>query len=259
VNVRRSILGCLALLAFEVFSLAAGPAAARRESIPFPNSMAALGDSLTLAAGTGDPEGADSWSTGTNRAVASHYLHILAANPRIKGKNFDFAIIGASDLRPQAEQAVARGVDYVTIMTGEGDACSGPSGPPVGNLDATLRVLSKGLPKAHVLVTSVRDMVRYMEVLATNKDVRGLVLCGSAPVGSRPAAFAALRKRLAATNTLLAKICSRYPQCRYDGGAVFNMPVTLADISVDDPSHPSRQGQRKIAEVTWKATFPFGR
>ena len=41
------------------------------------------------------PYTTDSWATGTNPAVNSHYLRILVANPAIKGKNYNFTTLEA--------------------------------------------------------------------------------------------------------------------------------------------------------------------
>jgi hypothetical protein len=43
-----------------------------------------------------------------------------------------------------------------------------------------------------------------------------------------------------------------------DRNAVFRMPVAYRDLATDYV-HLSVAGQRRIAEVTWRATFPFGR
>src|SRR3954468_10468260 len=53
-----------------------------------PSSMAALGDSLTRGCGAGGAAGdvpAESWTTGTDPAVNSHYSRLLAQNPAISG------------------------------------------------------------------------------------------------------------------------------------------------------------------------------
>ena len=69
---------------------------AAQRGVPYPASMAALGDSLTLAFDASAV--AYSWSTGTTRSVQSHYLRILAANPAIKGKAYNLAV-GGRDVR----------------------------------------------------------------------------------------------------------------------------------------------------------------
>jgi hypothetical protein len=77
----------------------------------WPNSMASTGDSITQAFNTGTVWLTDatwnSWSTGTNSNVDSHYLRILANNPRILGKHYNDARSGAKmiDLNSQINNA----------------------------------------------------------------------------------------------------------------------------------------------------------
>lgn len=251
-------LAFLVPLVLVVLCVAAATARAAPSGLPYPNSMAAIGDLLTLD----DPLLAnppDSWSTGTNPAVNSHYLRILAANPAIKGKIYNFT--GQEiDLTAEAKEAVAKHVDYVTIGPIEDDTCQGTASPAkvAAKLEATLRILTAGLPNARVLVTSTRDVARLIRVLDQNHDLRGFPVCGT-QVGASAAELARLHQRFVAVNKALAQVCARYRQCRFDGNAVFKMPLTLADISTTDHFSLSAKGHRKLAEVTWKVTFPFGR
>jgi hypothetical protein len=235
----------------------AASALAAPTTFPYPNSIAAIGGTLTLDDPT-NPNPPDSWSTGTNPAVDSHYLRILAANPAIKGKNYNFST-QEIDVAAEARQAVARRVEYVTVAAPEFDLCGGASAAQVGaRLAAALRILAAGLPNARVLVTSARDAARLLRVLNQNTDLRGITVCGT-QVGASPPVLTRLHQRFTAANSALARVCARYRQCRFDGNAVFEMPLALADISPIDNFSPSVNGQRKLAEVTWKATFPFGR
>ncbi len=71
-------------------------------SPPAPNSIAAIGDSITRAADVccwyGDHP-ANSWSTGGASwdGVASHYERIRALNPEIAGRNYNNAVSGATE------------------------------------------------------------------------------------------------------------------------------------------------------------------
>ena len=230
----------------------------RRARVPYPNSMAAIGDLLTLD----DPLLAnppDSWSTGTNPAVNSHYLRILAANPAIKGKIYNFT--GAGD-RPhgggKGSRREASGLRDDRTDRGRHVPGDSLAAKVAAKLDATLRILTAGLPNARLFVTSTRDVARLIHVLDQNRDLRGFPVCGT-QVGASAAELARLHQRFVAVNKALAQVCARYRQCRFDGNAVFKMPLTLADISTADNFSLSVKGHRKLAEVTWKATFPFGR
>src|SRR5947208_13261229 len=112
----------IVLLALVALALLAPKAADAR--IAYPKSIAATGNSLTRAAGTGflpwtdNPAG--SWSTGTDASVNSHYLRLLALNPKIRGKNYNDARSGAKmgELATQLGAVVAQRADYVTVDRG---------------------------------------------------------------------------------------------------------------------------------------------
>ena len=65
-------------------------AAAAATPLPLPDSMVAVGDSITQAASSAGSLGSDapqnSWSTGTSTSVNSHYLRLLALGAPISGK-----------------------------------------------------------------------------------------------------------------------------------------------------------------------------
>jgi len=50
-------------------------------------------------------------------------------------------------------------------------------------------------------------------------------------------------------------VCTRFRNCRFDGGAVYREPFTMADISPVDYFHPSLEGQAKLAATTWAAGY----
>src|SRR5262245_28317234 len=105
------LLAAAAATATTAAVVVSSAASAAPQKIPYPSSMAALGDSLTLAYTT--PNGvADSWTTGTTPVVKSHYLRLLLANPQIKGKAYNLAESGATfaEMKAQARKAIARHV-----------------------------------------------------------------------------------------------------------------------------------------------------
>src|SRR5437868_1803678 len=77
----------------------------------YPDRLAATGASATTAYNTCPTPGtncpANSWSTGTNRAVNSIYLRIRALHPEIEGNNFNDAVAGSKMARLQTQFAVA--------------------------------------------------------------------------------------------------------------------------------------------------------
>src|SRR5688500_14883985 len=124
-RLRPAVLGLVAALAAAL--AVSAPAAAP----PVPSSMSSLGDSITRgfnACGWYVDCTSRSWSTGGS--VNSHYTRIRALQPAITGRNFNDARTGArmADLNGQAQTAVARGVQYVTILVGANDACRSTEG-----------------------------------------------------------------------------------------------------------------------------------
>jgi lysophospholipase L1-like esterase len=110
-------------------TLTAGPSGAATPALP--NSMAAIGDSITQAFDACCWYGnhpANSWSTGWAGwdGVRSHYERILAHKPAISGHNYNDAVSGArmSDAPGQAALAVSQGAKYVTILMGANDVCT---------------------------------------------------------------------------------------------------------------------------------------
>jgi hypothetical protein len=88
---------------------------------PLPSSIAAIGDSVTQAFDVCCFYGnwpRHSWSTGydADDGVASHYEHIRARNPAIRGRRHNNAVSGAKmdDAPGQAQAAVGQGAQYLT-------------------------------------------------------------------------------------------------------------------------------------------------
>src|ERR1041385_4689822 len=81
------------------FVALAGGRVARAETIPYPDAMASTGDSITRAFNSSVVPWIEapwnSWSTGGNPTVSSHYTRILAANPQIFLHNWNDARSGA--------------------------------------------------------------------------------------------------------------------------------------------------------------------
>jgi hypothetical protein len=62
-----------------------------------------------------------------------------------------------------------------------------------------------------------------------------------------------VRERIVQYNGVLADVCAEYVLCRFDGNAVFRYPFQPRHVSTRDYFHPSRDGQRALAQVTWSA------
>ncbi|SDY36805.1 Lysophospholipase L1 [Micromonospora pattaloongensis] len=239
-----------------------------------PSSMAALGDSITAGFGSCLALATcqrNSWSTGDGLRVDSHYRRIMAANPKIRGHAHNHAVPGAraAGLAGQARRAVSSNVEYVTVLIGANDACRGRIEDMTGvaafraDVDRGLAVLRAGLPRARVLVVSIPDLYRLWEV--GHADARAarawshgicpaLLANPTSTAGTDARRRTTFRARVDAYNRQLAAACRAYgSRCRYDGGAAHRVRFGLDMLNPLDWFHPDRDGQNRLAAVTYRA------
>jgi lysophospholipase L1-like esterase len=243
---------------------------------PVPNSMASLGDSITRgfnACGWYSDCTNESWSTGGDTAINSHYLRILKVNPAISGHNLNDAKTGAKavDLDAQAATAVTQGVDYVTVLMGANDACTSSESTmtPVATfrsqVEAALTRIKNGLPNARVFVASIPDVKRLWFIGKDSSSARsawsGFKICQSMLLNPQSTAQAdvdrraRVQQRVIDFNTQLQQVCALNPHCRYDGNATFNYPFVFSQVSGWDYFHPNKSGQTALASTTYAAGF----
>ncbi len=237
--------------------------------------MDALGASVTVGFNTDCPEGwidcpDNSWATGTNLAVDSVYLRLLALNPGLRDHNANDAESGTGmvALDGQAESAVQRGVDLVTIAMGLNDACGRRTGVMTDvsefrdEFRRAMDTLTTGLPRARVHVVSIPDLYRRWETFHTvprvmkawRAQVPYCQTMFTRPTSKAPADVhrrAAVRARVVEYNAALAEVCATYPACTTDGGAAFRAPIVLTEFSTHDYWHPNIAGQAALAKLAW--------
>ena len=273
-SLRRAVRLFATLAVVAVFALPGSTA----EAADIPNSMSALGDSITRgfnACGFFFDCTNRSWSTGTYSAVKSHYQRILAKNSAISGKNHNDARRGAkmADLNGQATSAASRKVQYVTILMGANDACTSSESTMTqvstfrSQLDQALTTLKNGLPpNASVFISSIPDAYRLWYIGKDNSSARGAWsaygICQSMLANPTSTAQADVtrrnnvRQRIVDFNAQLADACSLYgANCKFDSNAVFNYQFVLSQVSTWDYFHPNTAGQTVLADVTYKAGF----
>jgi lysophospholipase L1-like esterase len=262
------------VLAWTLAALWATPAVAVE---PVPNSMAALGDSITVAATTCDDQlecRQNSWATGTNATVNSHYQRILAKNPQIQGRAYNFAVNGdwSAGLMDQTINAVAAEVDYITLLVGGNDACAAseaemtPVATYAQRVGAALDLISTELPDTRIFVSSVPDLYRVWQVGRNDWFARwywGTTgVCHSMlanPTSTKPVderRRLRVRQRVIDYNTVLQQECSIRAHCKFDDNALFNYPFTASDLSWDW-FHPGIPGQKAFAEISYQAGFDW--
>jgi len=266
----RAILG--AILGAAVLFL---PVSA--QAVSYPDSMASTGDSITRAYNTGlfpyTDNAAGSWSTGTNTSVASHYSRLLALNPAIRGKNFNYARSGARmvDLNGQLASVASRNVDYVTVLMGGNDICTSSPATMTSVADFSAQFtlamdnFTRSSPNTRVFVASIPRVQRLWSTLKNNGTAR-LVwsvfgVCQSMlknPLSTAAADVArrtAVDEREQAFNGVLESVCATHAHCLFDGNATFDYAFSTADISTRDYFHPSLTGQKNLAAGTWAVSY----
>jgi hypothetical protein len=182
---------------------------------------------------------ANSWATGTNPAVSSVYLRILAKNPAIKGHDFNLAQQSATvdDLLIQAQQALALkpkpGLFLVQIMDAD-MVCPATHGDYAtfrSKLITALGVLARGAPHSRIFVVSQWGSPTTYRKALRPAQRQQFVAGDQGGGGTGPCAFIDPRGRLvpkeaARLETIihgyearLAAGCRRVPRCTYDRGA----------------------------------------
>ncbi len=263
-----------ALLLIVLLTALSTPDSAAAAALP--NSIASTGDSMTRAFNTGPVPFTDatwnSWSTGTAASVNSLYLRILAQNASIAGKNYNDAKTGANmaDLNGQVLTAVSQNVDYVTILMGANDVCASSESAmtPVQTFHdqfvQAMESLKNSARSPRVYVVSIPDVYHLWELFHKDQSARtawaAIGLCQSLLANPTSTAQAdadrraRVRQRNIDFNTQLQQVCGQYPQCHFDGNAVFDAKVVKRDVSTRDYFHPSLDGQAKLATVAWNAS-----
>jgi lysophospholipase L1-like esterase len=233
-----------------------------------PKIVASLGDSITRAfnpdrSSAFKEEVEYSWSTGTEPYIRSHVDRLRSLGADIDEVHNN-ALSGArsADLRRQMRQAIKQNADYVTIQIGSNDLCA-VDGPSVEqfreNVRAALAKYAKQMPQGRIFLTSTPDLYRLWEVLKGNVNAQTIWstfrICPSMLTSRNDAQREATIEKQKAYNDTLRDLCAEFPQCRFDDYAVFRNDFTKTDVSNVDYFHPSIDGQRRLAEITWRAGF----
>ncbi|MEV7613750.1 SGNH/GDSL hydrolase family protein [Streptomyces sp. NPDC089799] len=233
-----------------------------------PASIAAVGDSITrgfdaCSVFADCPEA--SWATGNDPEVQSLASRLLGA-AEAPARSWNYAATGSrmADLPAQLSEAAAHRPDLVTVMVGSNDACrqTASAMTPVpafrADFEKGLAELRRSSPKSQVYVSSVPDLLRLWE---TGKDspmgrqIWKLGICPSMLAKAESTAPAAVarreqvRARVVAYNQALREVCAKDELCRYDGGAVFQYPFSVEQLSRWDWFHPGKNGQARLAEL----------
>jgi PKD repeat protein/lysophospholipase L1-like esterase len=255
-------------------ALVPAAAAAAGPTLPFPDTMAAVGDSITQAASSAGSLGADapqnSWSTGTSTTVNSHYLRLVAAGAPISGQNHNRSVSGAKMIGLQAQMATLATLDpdYLTVLIGGNDICTPTEAQMTSVADfraqfqAAMASLRAGSPATSVYVVSIPRVYGLYELFRGNWWARFIWSIGGVcqsllanPTSTNQADVdrrARVDQRNRDFNQVLAEVCAgaAAQPCLWDGGAAFNTAFVASDVS-GDYFHPSVAGQAKLSAVSW--------
>ena len=266
------ICGALCLVSVAAAVAVAAPIASAAP--PLPNSIAAIGDSMTQAADVccwyGDHP-AQSWSTGGGAfdAISSHYERILALKPSVYGHNYNDSVSGAKmrDAQTQAQAAVTQRARYVTILMGANDLCTGSvttmTAPETfrAQFSAAMETLASGLPQgAHVFVSSIPNVYLLYQLFKDNATAQFIWslagICQSllSPSNTDADRQAVVERELQ-LNAILGEVCGLYSFCLFDNNATYHYPFTSAHVSKLDYFHPSLAGQATLAQLTWQNSW----
>lgn len=268
----------IALLAALVFSGLLSSAVSADTAPPLPDTMAAVGDSITQAASTGGSLGVDypqnSWSTGTSSTVNSHYLRLLALGAPISGQNNNRSVSGAKAAGLNAQMLTLDGLDpeYLTVQIGGNDVCTDTVAQMTSVDDfraqfaTAMATLASVSPATHVYVVSIPDAYQLWSLFKGDWWARFIWSVGGVcqsllanPTSTQQVDVdrrAAVRQRNIDYNLKLADVCGLYPNCHFDGDAIFNTKFTTSDVA-GDYFHPSIAGQAKLAAASWNVGYSW--
>jgi lysophospholipase L1-like esterase len=259
------------------------PAAAAGPSLPPPESMAAVGDSITQAASTGGSLGADypanSWSTGTNTTVNSHFLRLRALNPAITATNASVSGAKVVHLDGQMRSLASVQPGYLTVLIGGNDLCTDTVGEmtatatfedqfrtamttllgnaSVAGVSPDTRVYVVSIPDVYQLWTLFKDSWWARTVWAAGDICQSLLANPTSTQQADRDRRALVRQRNMEYNTALAKVCAEFAsRCHWDGNAAFSTVLARSDVSADY-FHPSTSGQARLAATSWAAGYAW--
>jgi lysophospholipase L1-like esterase len=250
----------------------AAAAVAEAQTPPLPDSMAAIGDSITQAVDVCCFFGnwpSHSWSTGAGvlDGIASHYERIRARNPAIRGHRWNNSVSGAkmADAPGQARATVGQGAQYVTILMGANDLCGWdgtltPTATFRAQFAETLDTLRAGLPASHVFVASIPNLHQLWSILRANPVAQAVWhTAGICPsmlnFFNSPADRQAVIDRERELNDTLRDVCASWSNCRFDNYLTYNYNFTPSKVSKLDYFHPSLSGQATLATLSWNASW----
>ena len=237
----------------------------------YPDSLAVVGHSQATGENTTPYENGDTktntWASGTNPAVRSIYLRLLAAHPQIKRHVVNAAQGGAtiSDIEQQARGVAASHPDLLLVQAIDNDLTC-PATP------ADVRAYGRGVASLLDTVESASSSTRvfmvsqygsprtYVQsltlaqrrVLAATMGPPGPCVFVDPDGNLVPRETRRLERIIVAYEHIQAKVCDTHRNCAHDHGAFSNAVERPGDYT-DDLNHLSIQGHARAATLAWRA------
>jgi lysophospholipase L1-like esterase len=232
--------------------------------------MAAAGDSITIAYNAASygsfPQ--YSWSTGTASTLNSLLQRLqVASATTISGVNVAQVGANSTGLAGQVTSAIAAQADYLTVEIGANDACTPTVAgmTPVADFQARIKA---GLTQFHnakvdnkIFVASIPSLYRMWSISKGKFGARLIWSAGAVcqSMLANPTSTTTtdenrrltVQARVNAYNAALEAECRLLPRCTFDNHTVANYHFTATHISTADYFHPSVEGQRVLATITW--------
>jgi lysophospholipase L1-like esterase len=228
--------------------------------------VAALGDSVTagVASVVLGENPRSNFSTGDDGTIWSHAAMLQQHLPHLHVRTINTAISGATsdDLIRQAQVAAAYVPDYATILIGVNDACSDNIQRAmdlqryVHNVSMAAAILIRANPAVRIRLIPAPSL-RQMHSISSQKLAcrvkwslsRSCRAFTSPPhVTSEKENFFRL---VDAYNAALTNIANMYPGNVTVAWKVSMIQLNSQDISSIDCFHPSAEGQRKLAWMSF--------
>jgi lysophospholipase L1-like esterase len=244
-------------------------------AVAYPKVIAAAGDSITLAYNSASygsfPQ--YSWSTGTASNLNSLRQRLAAASgTTINGVNVAQLGANSASLAGQVTSAINAQADYLTVEIGANDACT----PTVAGMTsvadyqarikAALTQFHSAKADSKIFVASIPNLYRMWSlsksklgarlIWATAKICQSMLVNPTSTTAANENRRLEVQARVNAYNAVLQQECSLLPRCTFDNHAVANYAFTSTHISTADYFHPSLEGQRVLATITW-ASNPY--
>ncbi len=232
-------------------------------------TIAVIGDSVSVGVSACDSTSAcreASWAGGSDakvNSVASRIAKLAGRTPRII-----YAARPGADVA-SASNEVRRGLadsktprpQLTLVLLGANDACASTSADmtPAAEFGESYRRLLddlfKGAPGALTLAMSVPSIEQLWKL--NHEDPSAMRAwsrfwgCNNLLRGGSSADRSSIVNRVTEYNQIIARECTAARRCVYDGGALNRHTFRTSEISGIDFFHPSKDGQRAIAEIAW--------